>query len=183
MPSSSKPFIPSTLEDVCHVEVPQHLLKAWSDPYQFLLTACTLVVIVASVPMVIGIWKRLKNLFNKKKLRKATTPSPEDGNNTTVINPLMKLSRNKGIHRGDIETGPIEDIKISESSPLTEDAEAAEYAGRPKKDFKNSDHASKVFFNLVSLAMVMTAFGQCELDTKAFTTLCLSSHSFRPQTG
>jgi hypothetical protein len=154
---TGKPFVAQGIESSCGVVVPDHLLGAWSEPYSILISACAVVIAVASRPLFVGITKRVFAIILEKIQNSSPPPKDgvEEGDTSVEGNPmheLRKAAKAKAVGKlEDIESGIIEDINsISE-----------EVAGdSTKKHFKEPDHASAVFYNLVSLVMAMTAFMQ-----------------------
>ena len=174
---TSKPFIVLGIENSCDVEVPEHLLDAWSEPYSILVTACAVVVAVASHPLAVGIVKlALSNLQKKIQLWRLQGQAEEGGEEggTTTVNPVhdgggKKIGialQDKPIRKGlgkiakEEAMGKLEDIETGAIETINSTIEDIAGDQTSKKKFKEPDHASAVFYNFVSLVMAMTAFMQ-----------------------
>ena len=96
------------------MEIPKSLLNAWSNPYTVVVTACLIVVVVASHPLSLGIVAKGSNFIMKKLDQLPVEGEDSDGSTTTVISPVFSKAKAKAKEwlkeevkekRGDIESG------------------------------------------------------------------------------
>ena len=153
-------YVESNLEQVCEVEVPEHLHGAWSDPYSVVITACSIVVLVASHPLSLGIVKKGSNVIMGKITKLPGTGEGSESSTTVNSNPLLTELSSKANEKAqeqvrDIESGLVDSLDCLKSEMQAKDSETS---GAVKKFFNEPDHASAVFYNIVNLIMAMMAF-------------------------
>ena len=163
-------YVESNLEQVCEVEVPEHLHGAWSDPYSVVITACSIVVLVASRPLSLGIVKKGSNVIMGKITKLPGTGEGSESSTTVNSNPLLTELSSKANKKAqeqvrDIESGLVDSLDCLKSEMQAKDSETSEMqakdsqtSGAVKKFFNEPDHASAVFYNVVNLIMAMMAF-------------------------